>query len=120
MEKPRKGSKGGRLTIYDDSFKLLVANDYYSGDLSMPQVARKHGLSEGTMYYFIKWYKAHQLQLTEAPKISSANLQNTQALSRELAAAKLKITALELLLSNAEREMGVDIVKKSGTKRSVK
>jgi transposase-like protein len=120
MEKPRKGSKGGRLTIYDDSFKLLVANDYYSGDLSMLQVARKHGIEEKTMYYFIRWYKAHQLQVPEEPQSSSENLQSTHALTRELAAAKLKITALELLLSNAEREMGVDIIKKPGTKRSVK
>lgn len=120
MEKPRKGSKGGRLTIYDDSFKIAVARDYYTGDLSMLQVARKHGIEEKTMYYFVRWYKSHQLQVSEEPQSSSEQQRIPDTLLKELAAAKLKITALELLLSNAEREMGVDIVKKSGTKQSVK
>lgn len=34
MEKPRKGSKGGRLTIYDDSFKISVAREYLTGEYS--------------------------------------------------------------------------------------
>lgn len=120
MEKPRKGSKGGRLTIYEDSFKILVARDYHSGDLSQLQVAKKYGLSEQTIYYFMNWYKRHFSAVAEEPKSSSATCATEPELVRQLAEAKLKITALELLLSNAEQEMGVNIVKKPGTKRSAK
>lgn len=39
------------------------------------------------------------------------------ASDQKLAYAEMRITALELLLKNAEKEMGVDRLKKSGTKR---
>lgn len=119
MEKPRKGSKGGRIAIYDESFKIAVASEYHIGGLSVLQLAQKHGLEEKTIYHFLRWYKHHQLTLgVEKPSaIASAD---TTDLANELAYAKLKITALELLISNAEREMGVDIRKKPGSKRSAK
>lgn len=123
MEKPRKGSKGGRLTIYDDSFKISVAHEYLTGEYSMLQVAKKHGLHERTMHHFMRWYKKHSVVVKEEAQSSSltdASSKNPIELAKELAYAKLKITALELLISNAEREMGVDIVKKSGTKPSGK
>lgn len=123
MEKPRKGSKGGRLTIYDDSFKISVAREYLTGEYSMLQVAKKYGLNESTMHHFMRWYKKRSLEVKEEPQSSSLSndsSKNPIELAKELAYAKLKITALELLISNAEREMGVDIVKKSGTKPSGK
>jgi len=120
MEKPRKGSKGGRLTIYDDSFKIAVARDYLEGNLSQLQVAQKYGINITTMYHFMHWYRKHQPDCTEEPQSSSVQLPAPDQLAKELAAARLKITALELLLSNAEREMGVDILKKPGTKLSAK
>jgi len=121
MEKPRKGSKGGRLAIYDDSFKIAAARDYFEGNLSMSQVAQKHGIEADTMYYFMRWYRGkHQSKGIEEPQSSSIPLPAPDQLVKELAAARLKITALELLLSNAEREMGVDILKKPGTKPSSK
>lgn len=120
MEKPRKGSKGGRLTIYEDSFKILVARDYLSGTLSQLQIAKKYGLSAGNIFYFLSWYKKHYQVASEEPQSSSESSSTDTELLRELAEARLRITALELLLSNAEQEMGVNILKKSGTKRSVK
>ena len=118
MEKSRKGSKGGRIAIYDESFKIAVASEYHLGGLSVLQVAQKHHLEEKTVYHFLRWYKRHQLTLgVEKPSHVD---QNRLDLENELAYARLKITALELLISNAEREMGVDIRKKSGTKRPAK
>jgi len=120
MEKPRKGSKGGRLTTFDDSFKLLVARDYHTGNLSQTQIAKKYGLTQNNLFYFVSWYKRNYLEVSEEAQSSSETTAPEPELARQLAEAKLKITALELLLSNAEQELGVDIVKKSGTKRSVK
>lgn len=120
MENPRKGSKGGRLTIYDDSFKIAIARDYLEGNLSQLQVAQKHGIGIKTMYHFLKWYRMHRPDCTAEPQGSLVQLPASDQLAKELASARLKITALELLLSNAEREMGVDILKKPGTKQSAK
>lgn len=125
MEKPRKGTSAGRIPTYDPSFKIAVAREYFSGKYSQTQVANKHNISEGTMHYFVQWYKAHfpespmsDLVNETASAIDSCSV-NTD-LEKELAYAKLKITALEMLISNAEREMGVDIRKKPGSKPSTK
>lgn len=120
MEKQRKGSKGGGLTVYENSFKILVARDYLSGNLSQLQVAKKYGLTDGKVPYFLSWYKRHYPEAPREIESSSEVGSAESELARQLSEAKLKITALELLLSNAEKEMGVDIVKKSGTKRSAK
>jgi transposase-like protein len=117
MEAPRKGSKGGRVAIYDESLKIAVCCDYHSGRLSVSQVGKKHGLDEGTVYHFLRWYKKHQGRLEGLASASISKDQDVVGLSKELAYAQLRITALELLLKNAEKEMGVDILKKHGTKR---
>jgi len=54
VEKPGKGSKSGRLTIYDDSFKIAVARDYLEGNLSQLQVAQKHGIGLETTHHFMQ------------------------------------------------------------------
>lgn len=61
MEAPRKGSKGGRVAIYDESLKIAVARDYQSGILSMSQVAKKHHIGKVTAYHFVRWYKKFQV-----------------------------------------------------------
>jgi transposase-like protein len=94
MEKPRKGSKGGRLTIYDDSFKIAVVRDYEMGNLSCSQVATKHGIAVNTMYHFMHWYKKHQPTGAAEPQSSSAAVCPDNQMAKELAAAQLKITAL--------------------------
>jgi transposase-like protein len=125
MEKPRKGPSMGAIPIYDPSFKIAVVREYITGEYSQTQVARKHNISEGTMHHFVKWYKEHfpEPGMPEAvegvqPEMESGRTKNE--LEKELAYANLKITALEMLISNAEREMGVDIRKKPGSKPSTK
>ncbi|ADY50892.1 hypothetical protein Pedsa_3733 [Pseudopedobacter saltans DSM 12145] len=118
MEKPRKGKSKGRTPLFEDSFKIAVAREYILGDYSASQVGKKYNLNSDNVFYFVKWYNKHHPD--PAPETSSpAELtpSNTAKLEEELALAKLKITALEMLIRNAEREMGVDIVKKPGTKQ---
>lgn len=119
MEKPRKGKSQGRVPLFEDSFKIAVAREYISGIFSASQVARKHGLNQDNIFYFAKWYKRHhpdpQLPTPQGDKLMPSD---TAELEKELAMARLKITALEMLIRNAEREMGTDIIKKPGTKPS--
>ncbi|MDB5020865.1 MAG: hypothetical protein JWQ28_1992 [Pedobacter sp.] len=125
MEKPRKGLKIGHIPIYDQSFKIAVVREYLSGEYSLAQVGAKHNLSKDTVHHFMQWYKKHFPEPAfpngskELP--SETKPQRTVAeLEKELAYANLKITAFEILISNAEREMGVDIRKKGGSKPSTK
>ena len=125
MEKPRKGTSAGAIPVYDSSFKIAVARDYITGDYSQTQVAKKHKISEGTLRHFVKWYKEHFPEPDIPQSAIDAELQTQpertrDELEKELAFANLKITAFEILINNAEQEMGVDIRKKAGSKRSTK
>ena len=125
MEQLRKGTSGGRIPIYDQSFKIAIVREFIAGQYSQTQVAKKHNISEGTMRHFLKWYKKHfpepsmpdSMEDLQPPAPSG---RSQSELEKELAYAQLKITALEMLISNAEREMGVDIRKKPGSKPSTK
>jgi transposase-like protein len=119
MEKPRKGKSQGRIPLYEDSFKIAVARDYILGSFSASQVANKYGLNADNVFYFAKWYKRHHPDPSVPAQLPDKSVPpDTAGLEEELAMARLKITALEMLIRNAEREMGTDIIKKPGAKPS--
>jgi transposase-like protein len=125
MEKPRKGLKNGRLPVYDQSFKIAVAREYVSGEYSLAQVGARHNLSRDTVHTFVQWYQKNYPEPTlpevvQEPPSETKPVRTVAELEKELAYANLKLTAYEILISNAEREMGVDIRKKGGSKPSTK
>ena len=116
-----KGKKGflGSEPIFKESLKIAVAREYLTGQLSFSQLAKKHGLPAGdTVRWFVKWYKNWLKQIEpepgESPPVVSDHALD---LERQLKEANLRITALEMLIKNAEKELGINIVKKSGTKQ---
>jgi len=125
MEKPRKGLKIGRLPVYDQSFKIAVVREYLSGEYSLAQVGAKHSLSRDTVHHFVCWYKKHYpeadlLNQVELPPAVQKPERTQAELQQELEYANLKVLAYEILISNAEQELGVDIRKKDGSKQSTK
>lgn len=106
------------MPLFEESFKIAVAREYISGSFSAAQVGQKHNLNADTVFHFTRWYKRHHpdpdLPVPIGGKLMPSD---TAGLEKELAMARLKITALEMLIRNAEREMGTDIIKKPGTKR---
>lgn len=122
MEKPRKGMSGRRANSYEETFKIAVAQEYLTGKLSQSQLAVKYNLHDSnTVYYFVRWYKENYDVVNSNPApISTGTSGADSKLEAELHLANLKITALEMLIKNAELELGVDIRKKSGTKRPAK
>lgn len=113
--------KEGRPPIYDSSYKIAIAREYLTGSLGYGTLAAKYGLpSAVTVRHFVNWYKKHfpPPQLSEA---QGAVVQPAMVGEHtELAEARLKIAGLEMLISIAQKELGVDLVKKFGTKPSNK
>lgn len=116
-----KGRKGllGKAPVFEESFKIAVAREYLTGQLSYGQLATKHNLTSGdTVRYFVSWYKTwlekQELQGEQSEPVKKGY---NSDLEQQLKQANLRITALEMLIKNAEQELGIDIVKKSGTKR---
>jgi transposase-like protein len=121
MKKKSAGSK----PKYSNSFKIAVAREYLTGDLSSKELSEKYDLPfDDAAHYFVRWYKEHYpngLQdegvVAEIPLEISAT---HKSLATQLKDANLKIAGLEMMIELAKKELGIDIRKKSGTKRSQK
>ena len=113
MKIPEKKRYAGK---YDPAVKIAIAREYLSTDQGYDTLAKKYNIAEGTIPSFIRWYQqrypdgaAEQQQHATAPSISHDR--------QDFQQAQLKIEALELLIENAGKELGVDLVKKFGTKQ---
>jgi transposase-like protein len=107
---------------YPPDLKIAIAREYLSSNLGYGALGAKYGYPVRTVLHFVKWYRKHypdDLGLI-APSVPVANTVEDKAASKQLAEANLKIAALEMLIQNASKELGVDLVKKHGTKRSAK
>jgi NADP-dependent 3-hydroxy acid dehydrogenase YdfG len=114
MNKLKKQSEG---LIYENSLKIAVAREYLTSDLGFSKLGAKYGLSGDTVEWFVKWYK------TRYPKgvvPEEATVPKQSETDKALKEANLKIAALEMLIENAGKELGIDLVKKLGTKQSGK
>jgi hypothetical protein len=88
-------------------------------------LAKKYGLNNGEVVKgMVSWYKRHydidQLPTAKHASVSpSAPAEATVGTDKDkqLKEALLKVEALELLIANAQKELGVDLIKKLGTKQ---
>jgi hypothetical protein len=115
--------KSGRPSAYETDFKIAVAREYLTSNLGYGALSDKYGLRIDLVRLFVKWYKstypAINIEDTPHTDVSHKGPLEYVALQKELQQANLKITALEMLMENVQKELGVDIIKKPGTKQSV-
>ena len=119
-----KGRKGilGKEPIYEESFKIALAREYLSGQLSLGQLAKKYQIeSADTVRYFVNWYKRWLSKQEELHGVVPSGKSDTiLSMEQQLQHANLRIAALEMLIQNAEKELGIDLIKKPGTKQLAK
>ena len=117
-------NKQGRTPIYENKFKIALAHEYLTTNLGYGAIAKKYGLpGADTVRHFVNWYKKNYKDAASSAGIAEQPLTNevhSQQLEKQLKEANLKIAGLEMLIETAQKELGVDIVKKSGTKQSLK
>lgn len=88
-------------------------------------MAKKYNLpGEFTVCYFVKWYRKRYPDPVDqqAPDnaVKADNSATNRDLEKQLNEANLKIAGLEMLIEIAQKDLGIDIVKKLGTKQSQK
>jgi transposase-like protein len=111
--------KLGRKPVHDPAFKVAVARDYLTSSLGYGAIAQKYGLhSISTVRFFVKWYKKQNPNELDSAARASGKTQLKE--DKPLQQANLKITALEMLIEEASKELGIDLVKKFGTRQSKK
>lgn len=109
--------KQGRKPIHDPAFKVAVARDYLTSALGYGAIATKYGLPGiPTVRFFVKWYRKKY----PTGFIDTTNQKDAVKNDQELKQANLKIVALEMLIENASKELGIDLLKKFGTKQPKK
>jgi len=121
-------NKEGRPATFENSFKIMVAREYLTSSLGAGKLAKKYNLPGGdSVRYFVRWYKKNyplvqepELAIPSLPVSEPPNDTEVEELRKELQQNNLKVAAWELMLENARKELGIDIVKKYGTKQSGK
>jgi transposase-like protein len=110
MKIPQKKKYLGK---YDPQFKIAIAREYLTTDIGTRGLSVKHNVPESTVRLFVKWYKdKYEHDAVGVVPVADKLPQPTDA--------DLRITALQMLIENASKELGIDLVKKFGTKRSDK
>jgi transposase-like protein len=117
-----KEKRSGRTPLYDNSLKVAVAREYLTTNLSYKELGEKHGIATKVAEYFVSWYRKHYPGEAEPslPVLKEEPEKSKEELSTQLRDANLKIAGLEMLIEIAQKELGIDIVKKPGTKQSSK
>jgi transposase-like protein len=115
MKIPEKKRYAGK---YDPALKISIAREYLTTDQGYDTLAKKYNIAQGTIPSFIRWYQQrypHGIpeQQQQQQDATAPGCQD----QLDLQQAQLKIEALELLIENAGKELGVDLVKKFGTKQ---
>lgn len=124
-KKKRRNAK----SKYSPAIVRGVLYDVQTSSQTLAQIAAKYGLPKGSGSMISKWVKKYssdfsamkELQPTAVNTdimLSAAKIEREKELQKQLEEAKRRIICLETMIDIAEREIGVDIRKKSGTKQS--
>lgn len=127
LDKIRKVKRGAR-SKFDPSFKRKVVLEHHHGTGPLIATARKYGIDSSTLLKWIKWYEQDQSQLVTLESMDS-NKDDTapdqqpvpddlKALQEALRLANVKLACLESLIDITEKDLGIDIRKKAGTRSS--
>lgn len=129
MENSRTVKQNKKLSNgeYHRAFKVKILEDYVRDDLSIPELARKHGIDGDSIRSIKKLWLAKEgyFRILESMNNKEENkskeeqlAQENQKLRKALELATLKIAGLETMIEIAEDEFKIAIRKKSGAKQS--
>lgn len=117
--------KAQKKFSYSDEFKEQVAKEICDGKIAWRDAQIKYGISsQGTLGRWVKKFKNGWVSLST--KDNTVNLKKEDLsslvvqLKKQLRHAQTRNVVYEAIINNAEKELRVDIRKKSFTKRSKK
>jgi len=107
--------KEGRTPIYENGLKIAIAREYLTGNLGYGKLGLKYNLPSRSIIHFVRWYRKRYPDGIEQQAGKSEA--ETKDSNKELRETNLKVSSLEMLIEIAGKELGIDLVKKFGTKR---
>lgn len=106
--------------IYTDAQRRTAVREIESGHLHIEAAIIKYRVSRDTLKDWLKAYSCESnttLQSQEMVNKTDLEQETTKAQKQAIEELKLKVAALEALIDIAEKELHIDIRKKSGTKQ---
>jgi transposase len=103
----------------DKKTAAQIIEDHTVHGLSYRSLGKKYNMSHVTIYRMLMGKQKKQVQI-KALEIAEADLlpDDSTVLKEELRKARLKIELQDLMLDISSKELGIDLRKKHGTKRS--
>lgn len=107
-------------TQYSEAFKRAVVAEFEKGILNKDQIRSKYGIRGKSIV--LEWCRKYG----KLPYVKSSNIgrpmkdpqkQRIKELEKQLEDARLKVLAYEKLISIAEKEEGISILKKDAAKQ---
>lgn len=110
---------------YSDEFKKQIVADFESGNYSVPQLEKLHGIGNPTIYswiYKFSTFNEKGFRIVEMKDSSSKKVQELEARNKELEAAlgrkQIQLDYLEKMVELAKTELDIDIKKNYSTPQS--
>ena len=106
---------------YSESFKKSVVKEYEKGFLNKDQIQKKYSIAGNSLV--LNWCRKYgKFVYPEKGKITGRPMKDPQKerikqLEKQLEEARLKLLAYETLISIAEKEEGISILKKDEAKQ---
>ena len=114
---------------YTEVFKREVIAELHSGTITKSELGKKYDVPTGTLSDWMVRYAQWQEQLVtlavmgsekeELIKDDCDHGQNLESIQEALRLATIKLACLEALIDETEKDLGIDIRKKGGTRSSV-
>lgn len=110
---------------YSVEFKKQIVADFESGDFSVPQLEKLHGVPNSVIYSWIHKFSTFNekgFRVVEMKDSSSKKMQELEAKNKELEAAlgrkQIQLDYLEKMIELAKSELDIDIKKNYSTPQS--
>lgn len=105
---------------YKKADQRLAAYKIITGESTVDEIARSMEIATNTVSGWVRKYKKdlqHKSPSTSKEKSKEQPTEVDKAKQKEIEELKLKVAGLEMMIDIAEKELKIDIRKKSGTKQ---
>ena len=114
-----------KIRIYSEEFKRTIVKDFESGEFSILQLAKLHGISNVSIYKWIYKYSSFNekgVRVVEMKNSSTKKMKDLEARIKELegivGCKQIEIDYLNKMIDIANDELNIDIKKKLNTSQS--
>ena len=103
--------------------KEKIVKEYLAGETTYKDLGKKYGYAGPTIWEWVKEFEGKKRIRTKKPAKEPTGQaeelpKDVKALQAELRRTKLRNALLEEVIRLSQEELGIDLIKKTGTKRS--